>query len=72
MPQQGHHHIDQSEQQVPDPQQSHQQVYHYQQEIQLHPRTPESLRDEDIKPAFPLTIAQTAVSYSATVCMIAS
>ena len=74
MPQQGHRHIDQTEQQVPvpDPQQSHQQVYHYQQDIQVHPRTPESLRDEDIKSGFPLTIAQTAVSYPATVCMLSS
>ena len=74
MPQQGHRHTDQSDQQVPvpDPQQSHQQVYHYQQDIQVQPRTPESLRDEGIKPSFPPTIEQTAVSYPATVCMIAS
>ena len=65
MPQQNHHQTnEQLEQQVmvPDQQQIHQQVYHYQQEIQVQPKTQESLISEDKKAMRPPTIAQTAVS----------
>jgi hypothetical protein len=64
MPQQGPHQSDQLEQvQVqPDQQQIHQQVYHYHQEIQVQAKTTESHMEEDMKPNYPPTIAQTAVS----------
>ena len=65
MPQQGQQTPDQMDQApVPDQQQIHQQVYHYQQDIQIQQKTPEALRDDDAKPKFPPTTAQTAVSFS--------
>ena len=62
MPQQGHQQDQMEQVQVPDQQQIHQQVYHYQQEIQIQTKNPESLMDEDVKSNLPPTVAQTAVS----------